>query len=103
MSITKRTPNKEKLEDEIIKKGQVEIEKKLRNDYMAKIRGDVMFQRFIVNDIIKKRINELSNLDNLKRHISRTGDDREALGAIVIESILAKAQLEKMLSDILDS
>ena len=88
--------DQDKLEQER-KLAQIRLdEEEARKEYMAKMRGNKYFQKFIIEGIIKKRIDEVLDLTKIPN------GDYEEMGKLLFQAKAVKAKLEQMLSDIVN-
>jgi len=70
---------------------------KTRQDYLAKMRNNRYFQKYIIDGIIRKNINDVLDLNKIPN------GNYEEMGKLLFEAKLVKSRLEKMLADILNS
>lgn len=76
-----------------------------RDSYFTKLRKDRNFQKYVVEDIIRKNISELTDTRKIAKAYQAAGgnmDKKDELGGLVIESIMAAQQLEKIFGEIMN-
>ena len=98
MKIVKK--NEELLKQELQAKEDKRIYDQLRQDYFSRLKEDDGFQKFVVEEIIKKNIESLTDT----RMIERSGanmSNKEEIGNLVLISIMSRKSLEKILSELL--
>lgn len=81
------------------KKAEEEAEKKLRSEYLLSLRENRKFQKYVIEGIIRKGLDELSDLSMIP---NANFDNLEEVGRLVMQSKIARAKLQSILSQILD-
>lgn len=77
-----------------------EQETKLRNDYLESLKDNKAFQQYVIEEIINKYINELDSLSRIEKLGIDLGK-KEEVADLVVQAIMAKKQMQKMLSDLI--
>lgn len=90
-------PNK--ADEEASKKLRQSREDEKRQKYLDMVRENRNFQKYIVEDIIKKNINELTDIRNIK---NADLSNLEEVGRLVVQAKASRLILEKILSDIMN-
>lgn len=77
-----------------------EKENKLRIDYLESLKSNPAFQQYVVKEIIEKYLTELDSLSRIEKLGIDLGK-KEEVADVVVQAIMAKKQLQKMLNDLL--
>ena len=94
------TRNAKQSELEKKKKASEQKEKLIRDEYLDRLKNDKRFQKYIVEEIIISGLNELTDISKFP---NSSFADLSELGNLVMQSKIAKASVEKMLSRILNN
>lgn len=81
--------------EQILRNSQAEFEVK-KKEYIDSLKKNRKFQVYILDGILRKHIDEVSNLDNIKP------GDFEEMGKLAFEAIAIKKQLESILSELVN-
>ena len=98
MKIVKQNPTLLKKELEV--KEDKKVKDKIREEYFKRLKEDDKFQQFVIEDVIKRNINNLTDT----RMIERSGanmSNKEEIGNLVLISIMSRKSLEKILAELL--
>jgi NADPH-dependent 7-cyano-7-deazaguanine reductase QueF len=80
------------------------LEDKKRATYLESLRKNRNFQKYVVDEIIKKNITALTDTRLIAKAYEKSGGDigkKEELGSVVLQSIMASKQLESILGDLI--
>ena len=75
-------------------------ENKVRLDYLSSLRKDDKFQKYVIDEIIQRNLNLLTDT----RLIEKSGanlSNKEEIGNLVLISIMSRKNLEKILQELL--
>lgn len=103
MKSVKFDPNKAKQEQSDKKEKLAKEEE--RNSYIEELKEDPRFQEYIVEDILKRKISELTDTRIIRKVYEKNGgniSNKEELADIVLQSIQASIKLEQILSELLN-
>lgn len=87
-----------KRELERAEKEEKRQEDEARNDYLDNLKADDRFQKYVIEEIIKLEINNLTDLRNFGNNEFK---DLKELGNLVLQSNLARKILERIFSKLI--
>jgi len=96
MKIIKRDP---KLKEKQLKEKEVKLkEDEIRQNFLDGLKENDLFQKYVVEGIIKRNLDFLTDLRNIKNADFK---NLEEVGQLVLQTKAARATLERILSELI--
>lgn len=77
-----------------------EVENKARADYLDGLKKNPEFQKYVVDEIIRKNIDELNRIDRIERLGIDLGK-KEELADVIVQAVMARKQMQAILSELI--
>lgn len=90
--------NPEKAKEEEEQKNLLKEEDSVRTLYLDKLRKDKRFKKYVVEDILKRNIESLTDT---RKIVDMAGKGKEALADLILANVKASKTLENILNNLL--
>lgn len=97
MKIVKR--DEQLAEEELLAKEQEKKDTERRDKYLETLRKNRNFQRFVIDEIIKKNLDALTDIRNIK---PKDLNDAEEIGRLLIQAKISRATIENILGKLIN-
>lgn len=97
MRVVKKDTKKAK-EESFAKIAKIKDDER-REEFLAGLRNNEAFQRYVIEEIINVNLNRLTDIRNIK---PKDFKDKEEVGELVFQAQAARALLEKILSQLIN-